>query len=436
MQQIWSRLLSGDIRPYQLDEIIFHEVYNGDGDKWESAAQDAAGLRLRFLEEKTGKRFAHLQHAFVNVADRKKMTIGIEQQIGAAMVPLGFAGPVAITGEYAKGEFFIPCASNEAAQIAGMNRGIKVINAAGGIRTVVTKDQMTRAPVIEAPTISDANLICRAIGEKGELYGRMKEAAERESRVSRLINIQPFQFGTMVHLRFSFQTGDSMGMNSATKYAANAVQVLLAACPAARLVSLSGNLCTDKKATHTNVLLGRGKSVEAEVSVPLSVLQAHFNGLDPRRIARLNRIKNYEGSALAGTISGFNANAANAIAALFIATGQDAAQIVESASCFTRAEVEGDTLVFGVTLPSLEVATVGGGTGFGTAKDCLELLGCAGPGTPAGSHAKKLAEIIAAAVTAQELNLLAAEANRYELADSHVRLARGTGNSGKNPANA
>ena len=146
---------------------------------------------------------------------------------------------------------------------------------------------------------------------------------------------------------------------------------------------------------------------------------------DAKTMEKICFVKNYLGSGLSGTSGGFNANAGNAIAAIFIATGQDAAEIVESSSCFTRAEYKDDALLFSVTLPSLEIATVGGGTNFGTAAECLKILGCHGGGSPPGSNAKKLAEIIASAVMAQELNLIGTLANEYELAESHIALARG-----------
>jgi hydroxymethylglutaryl-CoA reductase (NADPH) len=238
------------------------------------------------------------------------------------------------------------------------------------------------------------------------------------------VDLQPFQQGRIVYLRFLFQTGDSMGMNSATKYSANGIRVLREKVPEARLVALSGNMCMDKKAGHINVLLGRGKTVEAEVLVKRELLEKVYKAT-PEDMAKVNQVKTLRGSALAGTATGFNLNAANTVAALFLATGQDAAQIVESSSCFVNAEVTKDGLLFNVTMPCLEVATVGGGAGFGTAKECLDILGCAGPGKSPGDNSRKLAEIIAAAVASQEINLLATLSRDFELAESHIKMARG-----------
>lgn len=424
-EELLGALEKGNIKLYELEKIIW-KGYGNDPGKWSQANKEASLIRLGFIRKKTGKALENIEECYVDnssVRGDNPLT-GIEQKIGGASTPLGIAGPVKIMGEYAKGDFYVPMASNEAAQIAGMNRGFKAINEAGGINVIVTRDHMARAPVLEAPDITKAREVCDVIKSKGGIYKKVKEACESESRVSKLLDIQPFQLGRLVHIRFLFHTGDSMGMNSATKYSANGVRVLLENYPWLKLKSLTGNMCTDKKASHINVLLGRGKAVETEIIIPARVIRKNYN-IYPDDIVELNRIKNYEGSALSGTLTGFNANAANAIASIFVATGQDCAQIVESSTCFTRAGLSKGNLVFGVTLPCLEIATTGGGTDFGTARECLEILGCGGPGKPPGSNVRKLAEIVGAAVAAQELNLLGAEAHGYELAESHIRLARG-----------
>lgn len=419
MKGFYNRLKRGEIKPYELEGLIFEKT-----GEWEEACKEACELRLMFIEERLGKKFETIRKFYISTSDKEKKTTGIEQKIGCVCVPLGFAGPLKINGEYAKGEFFIPVATNEAALIAGLSRGIRTINEAGGIKTVLKYNGMTRAPLIETPGIEYAKKISAEFKNRGELFQDMKREAEKESKVTKLVGIQPFQFGRFVHLRFVFETGDAMGMNSATRYTANAIKFLIERYPEVKLKTLTANLCTDKKASHINILLGRGKSIETEVEIDEKIVESVYK-VKTEDIARLNELKNQQGSALAGTVSGFNANVANTIAGIFIATGQDAAQIVESSSAFTRAEIKGDKLIFGCTFPCIEVATVGGGTEFGTAKECLEILGCAGPGKKPGDNARKLAEIIAAAATAQELNLLGAETHGYELANSHMSLARG-----------
>jgi hydroxymethylglutaryl-CoA reductase (NADPH) len=187
-------------------------------------------------------------------------------------------------------------------------------------------------------------------------------------------------------------------------------------------------VCTDKKASHINVLKGRGKSVQTEVFVPEEVLKSVFKaGTTSRSVERVVFHKCYLGSCFSGTISGFNVNAANALAAFFAATGQDLAQVITSAAAFVQADAVDGGLHFMVTMPSLEVATIGGGTMFGTAKEALALLGCGGCGKSLddNDNVKRLAELCAVAVTALDLNTACAQAAGYEMADSHVALARG-----------
>ncbi|MFW9779964.1 MAG: 3-hydroxy-3-methylglutaryl-CoA reductase, partial [Candidatus Heimdallarchaeota archaeon] len=276
------------------------------------------------------------------------------------------------------------------------------------------------------PSIDFArNLKMKLQHKNNGLFQEIKDASEASATVSRLDDLQVFQQSKFLWLRFVFQTGDAMGMNSATRYSADAIRYIESKFPEIKLIALSGNMCTDKKSTHVNVLLNRGKHVETEVVIPASTLASLRSHITPRLIERLNFVKNWMGSSLSGTIAGFNANAGNAVAALFAATGQDLAQTTESSSCFVYAEDLGEALYFGVSLPSLEVATIGGGTETPTARESLTLLQCQGPGKIPGENALKLAEIIGAAVTAQELNLLISLASGLDLADSHVRLARG-----------
>lgn len=424
LDSIYLDLNEGKIKPYQLEKAVLERLYNNQNSRFGEANKDAVDLRVRFLEAKTGKKLEKIKNNFVSIADSEKMTTGIENQIGGAVTPLGIGGPLKILGEHADGEFYLPVATNEAALVAGLNRGCSVFNQAGGIRVLVTRDHMTRAPLVELSDIKKARWLLDEIKKKGELYQKIKEAAEKESKFSKLLDIQPFQIGRRVHLRFYFHTGDAMGMNSVTKYSANGIKALREMHPDVKLISLTANMCTDKKVSHTNILLGRGKSVEAECLIPGKIIEEIFK-VKPEELEKLAQLKLYQGTALSGSFSGFNANVANTIAAMFIATGQDAAQIVESSSAFINLEMVGEDLLFSGSFPCLEVATVGGGTGFGTAKECLEILGCAGPGNPSGTNAKKLAEIIACAASAQDLNLIAAQAHEYELAESHIKLARG-----------
>ena len=422
MEEIKRKFFEGQLKPYELEKEIFN-LFDRDESKWPEACKLASEMRLEFLEKKLGISLSNIRKCFVDTSG--KGTTGIEQKIGGASIPLGFAGPLRIDGEFAKGEFFIPLATNEAALIAGLNRGIKLVNEAGGVKVKVTHDGMARAPLLIAPSIDYASKIVEEIKDREELFLAMKAAAESKSRFSRLVNIQPFQIGNRIWLRHVFQTGDAMGMNSATKYTAESIKVLLQKKPELKLIALSGNMCADKKNAVVNVLFGRGKTVHSEVFITSEKLKEIYN-LTPKTVEMVNKNKNLIGSAFSGTVSGFNANVANTIAAIFAACGQDLAQIVESSSGFTVVDAKENGLYCSLTLPSLEVGTVGGGTGFGTAKECLEMIQCAGSGKKGGENAKKFAEIICAAALAQDLNLLCTLARDFELAESHITLARGS----------
>ncbi|MCD6216096.1 MAG: hydroxymethylglutaryl-CoA reductase [Candidatus Aenigmarchaeota archaeon] len=413
MDKIKKDFFNKKIKFYELEKIIFEKNNN-----WPQACKIAADWRRERIENELNISLPLIKNCFFDTTTEKKTT-GIEQKIGGAAVPLAISNPIKIKGEHAKGDFYIPLATNEAALVAGLNRGIKALNTSGVI-VKVTDDKMCRAPVLEFNSINDAYYFTEFI-EKNDK--KLKQSIKSE--FCSLVNIKCFQIGRYVWTRFCFTTGDAMGMNSVTKYSAKLIKEIKSMFDRPlKLVALSGNLCTDKKAAYIDTLLGRGKSVHAECVIKNDIIKKIWN-TDAKTMKKICFVKNYLGSGLSGTSGGFNANAANTIAAIFIATGQDAAEIVESSSCFTRAEYKDDTLLFSVTLPSLEIATVGGGTNFGTAAECLKILGCHGGGSPPGSNAKKLAEIIASAVMAQELNLIGTLANEYELAESHITLARG-----------
>ena len=188
-----------------------------------------------------------------------------------------------------------------------------------------------------------------------------------------------------------------------------------------RLVALSGNMCVDKKPAAINLIEGRGKNVVAETSIPRSIIHDVLK-TTPEGMADVHYRKNMLGSAKAGSL-GFNAHAANVIAATFIATGQDPAHVVDASTAITSISVRGDELYASVSMPSLPVGTVGGGTSIKTQHECLSIMDVAGGGNPPGAHAKKFAEIICCAVLAGELSLIAAHAARH-LARAHATLGR------------
>jgi len=293
---------------------------------------------------------------------------------------------------------------------------------------------MTRAPVFRVDGISEGAAVAEWVEANED---RLAEAAESTTSHGRLQSVTPYVVGDSVFLRFSYDTGDANGMNMATIATRAAAEVVEAETPAS-LVALSGNLCTDKKPAAINAVEGRGHTVTADVTVPRETVEERFN-TTPEAIAEANTRKNLIGSAKAGSL-GFNAQAANVVAGVFIATGQDEAHVVEGSNCITTAtardgvsasDASGGSgeqstageLYASVTLASLQVGTVGGGTTLATQSEMLDVLGFAGGGDPVGSNADALAEVIAVGALAGELSLLSALASRH-LSSAHEELGR------------
>ena len=429
LKGITDRFSKGEVKQQNLETVIFKEVYGSDAEKIKEACRDAAVIRCETIEAQTGTSLDSIKNAQIDncsLLGGEYILSGIEMKVGAAMVPMGIAGPMEINGEYAKGQYYIPLATNEAALVAGVQRGIKAINMSGGLSTAIHYDGMARAPMLEAPDIYEARRFCEEVRTSKTLVDELQPHVK--DPFVRLEYIDPYQLGTKVFLRLNCKTGDAMGMNGVTKASADICRALLERLDGWRLITISSNLCTDKKAAHINVMNGRGKSVDTEIFVPEEVLGSVFKkNVTSRGVEKVVFNKCYLGSCFSGTISGFNVNAANTIAAFFAATGQDLAQVITSASCFVQAEAVEGGLHFMVSLPSLEVATIRGGTMFGTARETLNLMGCGGFGKSVddNDNVRRLAEICAAAVTALDLNTACAQAAGYEMADSHVKLARG-----------
>jgi hydroxymethylglutaryl-CoA reductase (NADPH) len=337
--------------------------------------------------------------------------------IGAVQVPLGVAGPLRINGEYANGEFYIPLATTEGALVASAHRGCSVITASGGANVRIFDDKMTRAPVFMAKDVIGAKKLVEWVKEN---FMRLKEKSEATTRFGKLLSIEPFVAGRSVFLRFAYDTKDAMGINMVTIATEAAVDLILSKNDA-ELVALSGNMCTDKKPAAINAITGKGKTVSADVVLNREIIREKLK-TTPEKMAEVNYRKNLVGSARAGSL-GFNAHAANIAAAIFIACGQDAAHVVEASNAMTLMELTDDGLYCSVTLPSLAVGTVGGGTGIGAQHECLRMLGTAGAGDPPGANSKKLAEIVAAAVLAGEISLIGALAAGH-LAKAHAELGR------------
>lgn len=365
--------------------------------------------RRKAVEEFTGVKLASIASYSI---DPLLAARNIENMIGCIQVPVGFVGPLAIRGDHANGEFLVPMATTEAALVASVNRGCSVITASGGARAIITRDEMTRAPVFKVKDVRHMVEVTRWVADH---FVEIKKEAEATTKHGKLVGIQPFAAGRSLFLRFSYETGDAMGMNMAT-IATEAAAKLIEKETGAVLVSISGNMCTDKKPAAINFILGRGKTVHVDALIPKEIVDSRLH-TTPESIAEASFRKNQIGSGLA-LAYGFNAHIANILAAIFIATGQDPAQVVEGSMGMTTCEVVDNSLYISVRLPSLEVGTVGGGTRLPCQQEALAMMGCFGE-----NKAKKFAEIVAATVLAGELSTLAAEA-AGELASAHRTLGR------------
>lgn len=402
MDEYIGRLRDGSLKLYALEK--------------ELPPEEAVRVRRAFIESETGTSLSAVGSFSIGIDRVVKRNI--ENMIGTVQVPLGVAGPLPVKGEYAAGPYYLPLATTEGALVASVNRGCSLISRAGGADVRIMRDGMTRAPVFAAGDVVHARGVATWVAEHIE---EIREAAESTTRHGKFLGASTYVAGTNVFVRLEFDTKDAMGMNMVT-IASQKVGELVERETGARLVALSGNMCTDKKPAAINLVQGRGKTVVAGVRLTDAMI-ADLLKTDAETLAEVNYRKNLVGSARAASY-GFNAQAANVVAAMFIACGQDAAHVVEGSTAITTVDrVDGGVYV-AVTLPSLPVGTVGGGTGVDTQHECLTILGVAGGGDPPGTHAKAFAEIVAAGVLAGELSLLGALAAQH-LARAHQEHGRG-----------
>ncbi len=400
-RELLEKVKSGEVRLHEIDK--------------ELDVNASIEMRRTAICELTGTQLNHISNYSIDA--EKLYRRNIENMIGMIQVPLGIAGPLRINGEFAKGDFYIPLATTEGALVASADRGSSVITTSGGANVRIFKDEMTRAPVFRTKDITGAKLFMDWVNANFE---KLKQKAESTTHYGELLSINTFTAGRNVFLRFSYRTADAMGMNMVTIATDAAVDLILSENDV-ELVALSGNMCSDKKPAAINAIMGRGKTVSADVFLKKEIISEKLK-TNPEKMAEVNYRKNLLGSARAGSL-GFNAHAANIAAAMFISCGQDAAHVVEASNTITTMELTDDGLYCSVTLPSLNVGTVGGGTRIATQQECLNILGVAGTGDPPGANSRKLAEIIAAAVLAGEISLVGALAARH-LAKAHAALGR------------
>lgn len=379
-------------------------------DNADDYGESAIKTRQKFVEEYTGAKLEHTpQYSF----DPHITAGNAEHFIGVAQIPLGIAGPMTVNGEYAQGDFLVPLATTEGTLIASYNRGMKVMNLSGGVTCTVIDDAMQRAPVFVFNNAREARHFVKWVEAN---IGEVRGQAEATSSVAKLQYIDYYLASKLAYLRFNFSTGDAAGQNMVGRATFAACSWILDHYEGIQHFYLESNLATDKKASQVNVMHTRGKRVVAECTIKRDVLIQHMR-VEPESLFYHSGIANV-GSILSGANNN-GAHSANGITAMFIATGQDVANVSESSAGIIYSEMtpEGD-LYLSFTIPSLIVATHGGGTGLATQQECLKMLGCVGRG-----KVNKLAEIVAGVVLAGEISLAAAISSS-DWVSSHEKYGR------------
>ncbi|CAK8540145.1 unnamed protein product [Lathyrus sativus] len=404
-EEVVQAVVSGSIPSYSLETKL------GD-------CRRAAAIRNQAVERVTGRSLEGLP--MENFDYDSILGQCCEMPIGFVQIPVGVAGPLLLDGKV----FTVPMATTEGCLVASTNRGCKAIYVSGGASAVVLRDGMTRAPVVRFNSAKRASHL-KFYLEDAQNFDSLAHTFNKSSRFARLQNIKATIAGKNLYIRFTCSTGDAMGMNMVSKGVQNVLDFLQSDFPDMEVIGISGNYCSDKKAAAVNWIEGRGKSVVCEAVIKEEVVKKVLK-TSVESLVELNMLKNLTGSAMAGALGGFNAHASNIVSAIYLATGQDPAQNVESSHCLTMMEAvnDGKDLHVSVTMPSIEVGTVGGGTQLASQSACLNLLGVKGASKESpGANSRQLATIVAASVLAGELSLMSAIA-AGQLVKSHMKYNR------------
>jgi hydroxymethylglutaryl-CoA reductase (NADPH) len=330
-----------------------------------------------------------------------------------------WVGPLKITGQTLDEKISVPLATYETPLWHSVGRGARVSVLTDGILTTVIDERMTRSILLEADNAMVAHQALQSILQR---KADMNQVVATTSRFAQLIDMHSQIVGNLIYLRLEFTTGDASGHNMVTNAADKLIPWILHHYPQLRYSSISANYCSDKKATAVNGILGRGKYVVSEILISRDLCERKLN-TTPEKVVELNVRKNLIGTLIAGGLRSANAHYANMLLGFYLATGQDAANIIEGSQGVVHAEVRDDALYFSCTLPNLIVGSVGNGKGIDFVEENLHKLGCREDRVP-GENARRLAAICAATVLCGELSLLSAQTNPGELMEAHIRLER------------
>ncbi|XP_018901308.2 3-hydroxy-3-methylglutaryl-coenzyme A reductase [Bemisia tabaci] len=401
--EVCNLVVNGVIPAYQVEKAVKNP-------------ERGVGIRRRMLAMKTRRPDLFQDLPYKDYDYSKVLGACCENVVGVVPLPVGIAGPLRLDDELV----YVPLATTEGCLVASTNRGSRALSQCG-VKSQVVADGMTRGPVVRFPSATRASEAMGWMLESDNFDG-MKKAFDSTSRFARLTKIHVRIAGRYLFVRFVATTGDAMGMNMLSKGTEHSLKFVKREFPDMEVLSLSGNFCSDKKPAAINWIEGRGKSVVCEAVVPGSVVSSVLK-TTVHALVDVNVSKNLIGSAMAGSIGGFNAHAANIVTAIFIATGQDPAQNVTSSNCMTLMEPWGENgqdLYVSCTMPSIEIGTVGGGTILSPQAACLELLKVKGPNLEnPGENASRLARVVCGTVLAGELSLMSALASGH-LVQSHL----------------
>jgi hydroxymethylglutaryl-CoA reductase (NADPH) len=366
-------------------------------------------LRRCWVAERTGGSLEQVGRCAIPT---ESMRGNVENPIGSAQVPLGVAGPLRVNGEFADGVYYVPLATTEGALVRSYERGMVIISRSGGATARVVVDENCIAPTFCFEGLVDACWFARALPG---WFDEVRRVAESTTRHGRLLRLEPRVLGRDVSVRFCYHTADAHGMNMIMKATDVACRWLMERVPASRYYVLTG-CCSEKRASGAALAGGKGKTVVAEAVVPTDLLRTYLR-VTPTEV--LDMWHRTLVGQVAANVAGYNGHLANGLAALFIACGQDVANVSNAAAGITSFDLtsSGD-LYLSVTLPSLTVGTIGGGTELGTSLECLRMLDCVGAGTAA-----RFAEIAAATALAGELSMGAAIASG-EIVEAHELYGR------------
>ncbi len=335
-------------------------------------------------------------------------------------IPSRWVGPIHIINDEFESKLMVPMATFETPLWPSTDRGARATSLAGGIQTVLIDDRMSRSILLEAPDAREAWSILQDLLSRSS---EIETVISKGSRFAKFKNLNHQLVGNLIYLRIEITSGDASGHNMVTNAAESVMNWALTTYPKLQYVSISANYCTDKKVSAVNGVLGRGKAVIAETLISPDICHKILR-TTPQKLVDLHIKKNLLGGLLAGSIRSANAHFANMLLAIYLATGQDAANIIEGSQGIVHAEVRPEGLYFSVTLNNLIVGTIGNGKDLDFAEENLAEMGCLNPNAEPGANSRRLAIIIASAVLCGELSLLAAQTNPGELMRSHIAIER------------